>query len=72
LRACLDARKSRAEVFSARPASICGTGAALIDSQLQQPASAQSVDLRSKRRVRYDADSAEVRNVYRVNSYPTR
>jgi hypothetical protein len=52
--------------------AIVGTGAALIDSQLQEPASAQSVDLKSKRRARYNADSAEVRNFYRVNSYPTR
>jgi hypothetical protein len=52
--------------------AIAGTGAALIESQLQEPASAQSVDLKSKRRARYKADSAEVRNFYRVNSYPTR
>jgi hypothetical protein len=52
--------------------AMAGTGAALIGSQLSQPASAQSVDLKSKRRARYQADSAEVRNFYRVNSYPTR
>jgi hypothetical protein len=52
--------------------AMAGTGAALIGSQLTQPAFAQSVDLKNKRRARYQADSAEVRNFYRVNSYPTR
>jgi hypothetical protein len=52
--------------------AIAGTGATLIGSQLPAPASAQSVDLKSKRRARYQADSAEVRNFYRVNSYPVR
>jgi len=52
--------------------AMAGTGAALISSQLPEPASAQSVDLKGKRRARYQADSAEVRNFYRVNSYPTR
>ena len=52
--------------------AMAGTGAALIGSQLPEPASAQSVDLKSKRRARYQADSAEVRNFYRVNSYPAR
>jgi hypothetical protein len=51
---------------------MAGTGAALIGSQLPEPASAQSVDLKSKRRARYQAESAEVRNFYRVNSYPNR
>jgi hypothetical protein len=52
--------------------AMAGTGAALIGSQSPDPASAQSIDLKSKRRARYQADSAEVRNFYRVNSYPTR
>jgi hypothetical protein len=52
--------------------AMAGTGAALVGSLLTEPASAQSVDLKSKRRPRYQADSAEVRNFYRVNSYPTR
>jgi hypothetical protein len=52
--------------------AMAGTGAALIGSLLPEPASSQSVDLKSKRRARYQADSAEVRNFYRVNSYPTR
>jgi hypothetical protein len=52
--------------------TIAGTSVALIDAQLPEPASAQSVDLKSKRRARYNADSEEVRNFYRVNSYPGR
>jgi len=52
--------------------AMAGTGAALVGSQLPEPASAQSVDLKSKRRARYQAESAEVRNFYRVNSYPNR
>ena len=52
--------------------AIAGTSLALIGSQLPGSASAESVDLKSKRRARYQADSAEVRNFYRVNSYPTR
>ncbi len=53
--------------------AMAGTGAALLTgSQFPEPASAQSVDLESKRRARYQADFAEVRNFYRVNSYPTR
>jgi hypothetical protein len=52
--------------------AIAGSSAALISSQLPEPASAESVDLKSKRRPRYNPDSAEVRNFYRVNSYPTR
>ena len=52
--------------------AIAGAGTALIGSQLPEPASAQSVDLKSKRRARYQPDSVEVRNFYRVNSYPTR
>jgi hypothetical protein len=52
--------------------AIGGTGAVLIGSQLPEPASAEPVDLKSKRRARYQADSAEVRDFYRVNSYPAR
>ena len=52
--------------------AITGTGAALIGAHLPEPAAAESVDLKSKRRARYNPDSAEVRNFYRVNSYPTR
>jgi hypothetical protein len=36
------------------------------------PAAAKPVDLKDKRKARYQADSAEVRDFYRVNAYPTR
>jgi hypothetical protein len=52
--------------------AIGGAGAVLIGSQLPEPASAQSVDLKNKRRARYQPDSVEVRSFYRVNSYPAR
>jgi hypothetical protein len=52
--------------------AIAGAGVAMVGSQLPEPAFAESVDLKSKRRPRYQADSAEVRNFYRVNSYPAR
>jgi hypothetical protein len=49
-----------------------GTGAALVGFKLPEPAFAESVDLQSKRRARYRAGSPEVRQFYRVNSYPAR
>jgi hypothetical protein len=33
---------------------------------------AKRVDLKDKRKARYQANSTEVRNFYRVNSYPVR
>jgi hypothetical protein len=50
--------------------AVAGTGAGLIGSELAEPTHAATVDLKNKRRSRYQADSAEVRNFYRVNSYP--
>jgi hypothetical protein len=52
--------------------AIAGTGAGLVGSKLLEPTHAAPVDLKNKRRARYQADSAEVRNFYRVNSYPAR
>jgi hypothetical protein len=37
-----------------------------------EPAAAKPVDLQEKRKARYQANSAEVRNFYRVNAYPAR
>ena len=51
---------------------IAAGGSAVILQQMAEPASAQPVDLKSKRRARYQAVSLEVRNFYRVNSYPAR
>jgi hypothetical protein len=52
--------------------ALAGAGAGLTGSQLVEPVPAAPVDLKNKRRARYQADSAEVRNFYRVNSYPAR
>jgi hypothetical protein len=51
---------------------LAGAGAAVADAVAAEPATAKSVDLKDKRKARYQADSAEVRNFYRVNSYPAR
>jgi hypothetical protein len=52
--------------------AVAGAGAGLVGSQLLEPTHAATIDLKNKRRPRYQADSAEVRNFYRVNSYPVR
>jgi hypothetical protein len=51
---------------------LAGAGAVVAQAAAVKPASAKSVDLKDKRRARYQANSAEVRNFYRVNSYPSR
>ena len=51
---------------------IAGVGATAASALLPEPASAKPVDMTYKRRARYRAKSAEVRNFYRVNSYPNR
>jgi hypothetical protein len=51
---------------------LAGAGAAVASSVTSVSATAKSVDLKDKRKARYQADSAEVRNFYRVNSYPAR
>jgi hypothetical protein len=52
--------------------AMAGAGAGLAGGRIIEPAHAAPVDLKDKRRARYQADSAEVRNFYRVNSYPAR
>ena len=37
-----------------------------------EPAAAKPVDLKDKRKARYQANSAEVQDFYRVNRYPAR
>jgi hypothetical protein len=51
---------------------IAGVGATAASTLFPEPASAKPVDMTYKRRARYQAKSAEVRNFYRVNSYPNR
>jgi hypothetical protein len=52
--------------------AIVGVGAAAASAVVQEPVDAKPVDLKDKRKARYQANSTEVRNFYRVNSYPVR
>jgi hypothetical protein len=50
--------------------TIAGAGAIAAGQLLPASAAAKPVDLNQKRKARYQPDSLEVRNFYRVNSYP--
>jgi len=52
--------------------AVTGAAAAAISTVVPEPAAAEPVDLKDKRRARYQANSAEVQDFYRVNSYPAR
>lgn len=52
--------------------ALAGAGVTAASALLPGQAPAKPVDMKDKRRARYQANSAEVRNFYRVNSYPTR
>jgi hypothetical protein len=52
--------------------AIVGVGAAAASVVVLEPVDAKPVDLKDKRMARYQANSTEVRNFYRVNSYPVR
>jgi hypothetical protein len=52
--------------------AIAGAGTAAASTLAPDPAAAAPVDLANKRKARYQANSAEVRDFYRVNSYPAR
>jgi hypothetical protein len=52
--------------------TIAGVGAAAASTAMPATVAAKPVDLKDKRRARYQANSAEVRNFYRVNAYPAR
>jgi hypothetical protein len=52
--------------------AVAGAGAAAVSTVVPEPAAAKPVDLKDKRRARYQADSAQVKNFYRVNKYPAR
>ena len=52
--------------------AIGGVGAAAASAVVPELTVARPVDLQDKRKARYRPDSAEVRNFYRVNSYPAR
>ena len=46
--------------------------AGAVTASTVEPVAAKPVDLGAKRKARYQANSVEVRNFYRVNSYPAR
>jgi hypothetical protein len=52
--------------------AVVGAGAAAVSTLVPDSAPAKAPDLKDKRKPRYRADSEEVRNFYRVNSYPVR
>jgi hypothetical protein len=52
--------------------AVAGAGVAAVSTLLPESAPAKAPDLKDKRKARYRADSSEVRNFYRVNSYPVR
>jgi hypothetical protein len=51
---------------------IMGAGVTTLSAVVPESADAKAVDLKDKRKARYRANSAEVQNFYRVNSYPVR
>ena len=52
--------------------ALAGAGVTATGALLPARTLAKTVDMNYKRRARYHANSAEVRNFYRVNSYPAR
>jgi hypothetical protein len=52
--------------------TVAAAGAAIAGTLLPKQAPAKPVNMKDKRRARYQANSAEVQDFYRVNSYPTR
>ena len=52
--------------------AIASAGTTAAATLLPDPAAATPVDLANKRKARYQANSPEVREFYRVNSYPAR
>lgn len=49
-----------------------GTASMAIDAALSEPAAAFPSDAGGKRRPRYQPNSEEVKNFYRVNRYPAK
>ena len=60
---------SRRNLFRA---GVAVAGVVAIGTVAVQERAANAFPAKGKRKVRYQADSAEVRNFYRVNSYPAR
>lgn len=73
---------ARKQVHNAKPESVhrrdvlralgAGAGATVASSSLVEPAAAQAVSNDEKRKARYQPNSADVQNYYRVNRYPTK
>ena len=52
--------------------AIAGVATAAAGALVPKPTTAKSENPADKRKARYQPDSPEVRNFYRVNSYPRR
>jgi hypothetical protein len=52
--------------------AIAGASVAVTSAVATGPVLAKPVNLADKRKARYQATSAEVRNFYRVNAYPAK
>jgi len=52
--------------------AIAGAGVAVTSAVVTEPVLAEPVNLADKRKARYQANSAEIRNYYRVNAYPAK
>ena len=52
--------------------AVAGAAAAAANTAVSEAASAAPVDLAAKRKARYQANSPEVKDFYRVNKYPAR
>jgi hypothetical protein len=52
--------------------AVAGAGAAITSAAATEPTLAKPINLADKRKARYQAGSAEVRNYYRVNAYPAK
>jgi hypothetical protein len=52
--------------------AIAGAGAVAASTVVPETAAAKPVNLNDKRKARYQANSPEVQEFYRVNSYPAR
>ena len=50
--------------------AIVGVGAAAASAMVPDRTAAKTEDIRDKGKARYQANSPEVRNFYRVSSYP--
>jgi len=50
--------------------AVAGAATAAASTVVTTPAAAAQVNLQDKRKARYQANSPEVKNFYRVNKYP--